>query len=71
MRYILVLAYLLLAWLLIDEFVLKDRSREGLDTFRDKWKDLGSRLHMVFGILALLMMAFLAVRFVFGAIDWP
>ena len=71
MRYIFVLAYLLLAWLLIDEFVFKDRSSEGLETYSDKWKDLGKRLHWVFGLLAALMMAILAVRFALHSIEIP
>lgn len=64
MRYIYLLLFLLLVWFLVDEFILQDRSDEGLTTVRDKWKDLGSRFHLVFGILAVLILAFLLIRLV-------
>ena len=62
MRYVTLLVFLLAAWLLINEFVLKDRRREGLETYGEKLKDLGGRFHLVIGILAVLVLIVLLVR---------
>jgi hypothetical protein len=64
MRYIYLIFFILVAWLLFDEFIFKDRSSEGLDNYGDKWKDLGKRLHFIFGVLAALVILFLAIRFI-------
>ncbi len=64
MRYVYLALLVLIAWLLLDEFVLKDRSSEGLGTYRSKWTDLGRRLHFVVGVLAVLMLVFLLIRFI-------
>ena len=64
MRYIYLIFFLLIAWLLFDEFILKDRSSEGLDNYRDKLRDLGKRLHFIFGVLAVVAVLFLLVRLI-------
>ena len=68
MKYLTVLLFILLAWFLIDEFVFQDRESEGLDTYGDKWKDLGRRLHLVFGILAVAAVILLGLSFVLSSI---
>ena len=64
MKYVTLLVFLLAAWLLINEFVLKDRRREGLDTYGEKLKDLGGRFHLVIGILAVLVLILMVIRLV-------
>jgi hypothetical protein len=64
MRYLILLAFILAGWVLIDEFIFKDRGEEGLETYGDKWRDLGRRLHMVFGILAILVLIIFVVRLI-------
>jgi hypothetical protein len=55
-------------WFLFDEFLLKDRRSEGLNSLREKLKDLGSRLHWSIGILAALMVIILVLRLLFQAL---
>ena len=64
MKYVILIVFFLAAWLLIDEFVLRDRGSEGLDSYVDKLKDLGRRFHLVFGILAVLIIIFMVIRFI-------
>ncbi len=71
MKYLMLLAFTLVAWVLIQEFVLQDRGSEGLDTVGDKLKDLGKRFHIVFGILAVLLIASIAVRAILRAVGGP
>ena len=65
MRYLLIFLLLLALWLLFDEFLLKDRRSEGLNSLREKLKDLGSRLHWSIGVIAVLMVIIFIVRFLF------
>ncbi|MEW6533153.1 MAG: hypothetical protein AB1473_20140 [Thermodesulfobacteriota bacterium] len=62
MKYVILVALLLLALAVVQEFVLRDRSSEGLKGYGAKLKDLGRRLHVIFGVLALFLAALLAVR---------
>lgn len=55
-------------WLLVDEFLVKDRKSEGLNSLKEKLRDLGSRLHWSIGILAVLMVIIFVIRFLFRAI---
>ena len=55
-------------WLLLDEFLLKDRRSEGLNSLTEKLKDLGSRLHWSIGIIAVLMVIIFVLRFLFRAL---
>jgi DMSO/TMAO reductase YedYZ heme-binding membrane subunit len=71
MKYLMLLVFGLLAWMLIDEFVFQDRGAEGLDTFGDKLKDLGKRFHIVFGILAVLILLSLAVQAILYSVNLP
>jgi hypothetical protein len=71
MKYVILIVFFLAAWLLIDEFVLRDRGSEGLDSYLDKLKDLGRRFHLVFGILAVLIIIFMIVRFIVRTVQWP
>ena len=64
MRYLILLTFILAAWVLIGEFIFKDRGEEGLETYGDKWRDLARRLHMVFGILAILVFIIFVVRII-------
>lgn len=68
MRYLIIFLLLMALWLLLDEFLLKDRRSEGLNSLTAKLKDLGSRLHWSIGILAVLMVIIFVLRFLFRAI---
>lgn len=68
MRYLILIVFVLAAWLLIEEFVFSDRRSEGLETYGDKWKDLGRRLHLVFGILAVLVLVIMVVRLIVNSV---
>jgi hypothetical protein len=68
MRYLLVFLLLVAIWFLFDEFLLKDRRSEGLNSLREKLKDLGSRLHWSIGILAVLMVIIFVLRLLFQAL---
>jgi hypothetical protein len=65
MRYLLIFLLLMALWLLLDEFLLKDRRSEGLNSLTEKLKDLGSRLHWSIGILAVLIVIIFVLRFLF------
>jgi len=71
MKYFSILVFFFLIWILLAEFVFKDRSSEGLTSFSEKLKDLGSRFHLAFGILAVLVVVYFLVRFFLHAIDSP
>jgi hypothetical protein len=68
MRYLIIFLLLMALWLLLDEFLLKDRRSEGLNSLTEKLKDLGSHLHWSFGILAVLIVIIFVLRFLFRAI---
>jgi hypothetical protein len=68
MRYLFIFLLLMALWLLVDEFLVKDRKSEGLNSLTEKLKDLGSRLHWSIGILAVLMVIIFVIRFLFRAI---
>jgi len=68
MRYLLVFLLVVALWFLFDEFLLKDRRSEGLNSLREKLKDLGSHLHWSIGILAVLIVIIFVLRFLFRAI---
>jgi hypothetical protein len=63
MRYLLVLLLFLALWFLLDEFLLKDRRSEGLNSLTAKLKDLGSRIHWSIGILAVVIVIIFVLRF--------
>lgn len=65
MRYLLIFLLLLALWMLLDEFLLKDRRSEGLNSLTEKLKDLGSRLHWSIGVLAVLMVIIFILRFLY------
>ena len=67
MRYLILLTLILAAWMLLDEFVIKDRGEEGLETYGEKVRDLGRRLHLVFGVLAVLIFVIYVVRIIVRA----
>jgi hypothetical protein len=70
MKYLTLIFFGIIVWVLVDEFVLSDRSEEGLETVGDKFKDLRKRLHWVFGLLAALIIAYFLVRLAYR-IMWP
>ncbi|MGD9817380.1 MAG: hypothetical protein AB7V04_01640 [Desulfomonilaceae bacterium] len=49
--------------------MIKDRSSEGLTSAGEKWRDLGRRVHQSVGIIAILMIIILVVRFIYHTID--
>jgi hypothetical protein len=68
MRYLFIFLLLMALWLLVDEFLVKDRKSEGLNSLTEKLKDLGSRLHWSIGIIAVLLVIIFVLRFLFRAI---
>jgi len=70
MRYFLLLLVVLAMWAVLKEFLLKDRGAEGLQTYGDKWRDLGRRLHFIFGVLAVLLLVLMLLRFFVRGFDW-
>jgi hypothetical protein len=68
MRYLIIFLLLMALWFLLDEFLLKDRRSEGLNSLMEKLKDLGSRLHWSIGIIAVLMIIIFVLRFLFRAV---
>lgn len=70
MKYLMLLVILLAAWGLLGEFVFKDRSSEGINSLADKLRDLGRRLHLVAGLMAVLIIGILLLRLVFHTF-WP
>ncbi len=69
MRYLLTFLLLLALWLLLDEFLLKDRRSEGLNSLTEKLKDLGSRVHWSIGVIAVLMVIIFVLRFLFRVLS--
>ncbi len=69
MRYLLTFLILLALWLLLDEFLLKDRRSEGLNSLTEKLKDLGSRVHWSIGVIAVLMVIIFVLRFLFRVLS--
>ncbi|MBI5251369.1 MAG: hypothetical protein HY912_17915 [Desulfomonile tiedjei] len=65
MKYLVILLFILAGWALAAEFLMKDRQSEGLETFTDRLKDLGTRLHRAIGVLAALVLIVLVIRFIF------
>ena len=71
MRYFLIFLILLALWLLLDEFLLQDRGSEGLNSITEKLKDLGSRVHWSVGVLAVLIVVILVLRFLLRVLASP
>ncbi len=69
MKYLTLIILFLVIYYVIGEFVIKDRSSEGLTNASDKWRDLGSRIHQSVGIIAVLMIVILVIRFIYHTID--
>ncbi len=67
MRYLILVVAIIAAWFVVDEFLIRDRTSEGLRSYREKLKDLGGRLHYVFGILAILIFLIMLLRLILGA----
>jgi hypothetical protein len=63
MRYLLIFLLLLALWFLLEEFLLKDRRSEGLNSLTAKLKDLGTRVHWSIGVLAVSIVIIFVVRF--------
>jgi hypothetical protein len=71
MRYFTILVFVILVWVVLAEFVFKDRSSEGLTSVWEKLKDLGGRFHLAMGILAVLIAIYFVARFFLRAIESP
>ena len=69
MKYLTLIVFFLMIYYVVGEFVIKDRSSEGLTNASDKWRDLGSRIHQSVGIIAVLMIIILVIRFIYHTID--
>lgn len=69
MKYLTLILLFSVIYYVIGEFVFKDRSSEGLTKTAEKWKDLGRRIHQSVGIIALMMIIILIIRFIYHAID--
>ena len=71
MLYLIAFLLLLAVWLLLDEFLLRDRKSEGLHSFTEKVKDVGTRAHWAVGVLAVLIILIVVLRFLFRALAFP
>ena len=67
MKYLAVLVFGLAVWVLLEEFILKDLRSNGMNSFWDNWRDLGRRMHMMIGIIAVLIIIVFFVRIVLYA----
>jgi hypothetical protein len=69
MKYFAILVFLILIWMLMAEFVFKDRTSEGFTSVWQKLRDLGSRFHLAVGIVAMLVLIYFVVRFLLVAFE--
>ena len=65
MKYLLVLIIVVSLWTLVGQFLRKDRSSGGSETFFDELKDLGRNIHVMMGVIAILIIILFVVRLVY------
>ncbi len=68
MKYIVLLATIITVWLLAQEIITAaGTSGKGL-SLRDKWRNLGGRVHFAVGLLAALVIIIYALGILFHAL---
>ena len=65
MKYLIFLAILILILLIIREVINAARTCGKGVSLREKWKDLGGRVHIIIGVLSALIIITYAARIVF------
>ncbi len=65
MKYIILLATIVLIWLLVQEVISAAGTSGKGFSLRDKWRNLGSRVHIAVGLLAALIILVYALGILF------
>ncbi len=65
MKYVIPLVLVLAAWLIIDRLVLATSDPGAMGSFGEKMRALGRKIHLVFGIVAVLLLALVLLRLLF------
>jgi len=68
MKYLIFLILAMAAAVTVGQLLFKDRSAEGIYSFRDKLKDFGSRFHKVIGVVAVLIIVLFILRVLYYAV---
>lgn len=71
MKYVIVTAFAFVTWLLINEFVFKDKGGDKPNSLLVRLKDFGARFHVAIGVLALLIIIYFVARFLFRMAELP
>ncbi len=64
MKYLSTFLTIILAWLLLDEFVLKHNEVGKKYSIVDRWKELGKRIHSVIGTMAVAIWVVYMIRLI-------
>jgi hypothetical protein len=64
MKYLSTFLTIILAWLLLDEFVLKHNEVGKKYSIVDRWKELGKRIHAVIGTMAVAILVVYMIRLI-------
>jgi hypothetical protein len=64
MKYLSSILTIILIWLLIDEFFLKQNEIGKKYSILDRWKELGKRIHSVIGTLAVAIVIIYSIRII-------
>jgi len=70
MRYLILLAVVLVLWVLVERLVLTDRGGESQGTLRGKMRDLAQYVHWVFGVVAAVLLGLMVVRLIVVSLTW-
>jgi hypothetical protein len=68
MKYIVLLATIVIVWLLVQEVITAAGTSGKGVSLRDKWRNLGSRVHIAVGLLAALIILVYALGILFRAL---
>ncbi len=64
MKYLSTFLTIILAWLVLDEFVLKHNETGRKYSIVDRWKELGRRIHYVIGTIATAILITYTLRLI-------
>ncbi len=64
MKYLSAFLTIILAWLVLDEFVLKHNEVGKKYSIVDRWKELGKRIHSVIGTIAVAILVVYMIRLI-------
>jgi hypothetical protein len=68
MKYIVLVATIVIVWLLAQEIITAADASGKRVSLRDKWRNLGSRVHIAVGLLAALIIIIYALGILFRAL---